>query len=101
MKTLSTSDDIGNEITGGQGQITTWEAKSCHTSSKMTMGQGRSAPDEGGISRPQLTDEMWIFTCAQHTIILRSVEHSQPVRLPLQHQASTAASENVVSPQHL
>ena len=33
------------------------------TSSKMTIGQGRRLPEDGGISRPQFTDDMWIFTC--------------------------------------
>ena len=40
-----------------------WELRGALTSSKMTMGQGRSAPEEGGMSRPQLTEEMCIFTC--------------------------------------
>ena len=37
------------------------------TSSKMTIGQGRRLPEDGGISRPQFTDDMWIFTCRHHT----------------------------------
>ena len=37
------------------------------TSSKMTIGQGRRLPEDGGISRPQFTDDMWIFTCRHPT----------------------------------
>ena len=36
------------------------------TSSKMTIGHGRRAPPEGGMSRPQLTEDMCIFTCMKH-----------------------------------